>query len=82
MPTKKPATKSMAKTRFSFFIVEQYKQRISSVLDEGRAIGALPMSCDDMSAFINEAIGKELARVETAISDNKKPSRAKSASSA
>jgi hypothetical protein len=34
-----------------------------------------------MSAFINEAIGKELARVETAISDNKKHGRAKPASS-
>lgn len=71
----------MAKTRFSFFIVEQYKHRISAVLDEGRAIGALPMSCDDMSAFINEAIGKELSRVETAIADSKKHGRSKTASS-
>ena len=81
MPPKKTApTQSLAKTRFSFFVVEQYKQRISSVLDEGRAIGALPMSCDDMSAFINEAIGRELAHVEAAISDHKKPARGKSAS--
>lgn len=73
MPPKKssPAT-SLAKTRFSFFIIEQYKHRITAVLDEGRAIGALPMSCDDLSSFINEAIGKELARVEAAIAESKK----------
>jgi hypothetical protein len=83
MPPKKTAsTPSLAKTRFSFFIVDQYKQRITSVLDEGRAVGALPMSCDDMSAFINEAIGRELARVESAISAHRKPARSKPASKA
>lgn len=76
-PKKTAPTPSLAKTRFSFFVVEQYKQRISSVLDEGRAIGALPMSCDDMSAFINEAIGRELARVELAITDSKKAGRSR-----
>lgn len=71
-PKKTPLATSLSKTRFSFFIVEQYKHRISAALDEGRAIGALPMSCDDLSSFINEAIGKELARVESAIADSKK----------
>jgi hypothetical protein len=79
-PNKSTPATSLAKTRFSFFIVEQYKHRIAAALDEGRAIGALPMSCDDMSAFINEAIGKELTRVESAISDSHK-GRPKSASS-
>ena len=78
MPPKKTApAPSLTKTRFSFFIVEQYKQRISAVLDEGRAIGALPMSCDDMSAFINEAIGRELARVEQAVGESKKVGRSR-----
>ncbi len=57
----------MGRTRFSFFIWKQYKERITAVLDEGRKIGALPMSCDGLASFINEAIGRELQRVETAI---------------
>ena len=61
-----PTTK-ITRSRFSFFILEDYKKRITAVLDEARKVGALPMSCDGLAAFINEAIGEKLQKVEHAV---------------
>jgi hypothetical protein len=63
------------KVRTSFYIYLDYKTRIDACLDEGRLSGALPMSCDDMSAFINSAVEKELRRVEDAIKSYRKSSK-------
>lgn len=53
--------------RTAVMLDQSQQDRIGEVLDEGRRVGALPMSCDSMSAFIRGAIDRELARVQAAI---------------